>query len=293
MKKSYGDLRDYHTKGPGIEVEELEWPAVRAAILLEESNDVHFKRTKRNALVLTLNGSASHMTKMEGIDDDTPSKPGEICFIPENMEVQVAWKNHDFLQKTVLLDFDISMFTTYAPEVVSANFEKGHLVPQNFKSCVDLEYPMRILGQEVASNGQRGRIFAESAIRLVAIQVAKAAWTHPSASANDQPRPDARARRAIEYIEAHYGRDISLLEIGAAAGLSVTQLTQVFRQTTGETPYSYVISRRLRQAVHLLRYSDLSIAHIALDVGFADQAHLTRTFQRRYGKTPKLVRNLG
>jgi AraC-like DNA-binding protein len=291
MKESYRDLRDYHINGPGISVEELEWPTVRAAILLEESNDIHFKKTNRNALVLTLDGSASHMTRMEGVKDDTASKPGEICFIPEDAEVHVEWKNHSILQKTVLLDFDTSMFATYTPEVISTDFKKGHLVPQNFRGCVDLEYPLRILGQEVASNGERGQIFAESVIRLVAIQVAKAAWTHPSAPANDRLRPDARARRAIEFVEAHYGRDISLLEIGTAAGLSITQLTQVFRQATGETPYSYVISRRLRQAAHLLRHSDLPIAHIALDVGFADQAHLTRTFQRRYGKTPKLVRD--
>lgn len=293
MKQSYQDLHDYHKRGHGIAVKEAEWPAVRVAILSEASNDVVFTKTKRSALVLTLDGSAAHRTRMEGIHDDSPSNPGEICFIPENAEVHVAWENHKELQKTILLDFDICMFSCYAPEVLSTNFESGHLIPHNFKPCPDLEYLLRIIGQEVTSNGERGQIFAQSAIQLVAIQVAKAAWTHPASPKNDRHRPDARVCRAIEFIEAHCSHDISLLEIGTAAGLSITQLTQVFQHTTGETPYSYVISRRLRQAVHLLRYTDLPIAHIALDVGFADQAHLTRTFQRKLGKTPKLIRDQG
>ena len=228
---------------------------------------------------------------MEGIIDDTSSKPGEICFIPENAEVHVAWENHDDLQKTILLDFDTKMFSHYAPEVISPNFENGHLIPQNFRLCRELEYLLRIIGQEVASDRGNGQIFAESAIRLVAIQVAKSAWTKPTSLKSVQPQPDIRTCRAIEFIEAHFSRDISLLEIGVAAGLSPTQLTHLFQKTTGKTPYSYVISRRLRQAVHLLRHTNLPIAHIALEVGFADQAHLTRTFQRRLGKTPKLVRD--
>ncbi len=293
MRKLYKNLRNYQTSGDGIEVEELEWKCVRAAILRESSNDIQFTNFERNALALTLDGTAKHKTKMEGINDETPTKPGDICFIPQNADVNFIWENHRFLQKTILLDFDQSMFATYAPEVVTENFELGHLIPENFKTCVNLEYILRTLGQEVASKGGRGQIFAESAIRLVALQVANSSWTHPASRNGNRACLDIRARRAIEFIEEHFNRDISLLEIGSAAGLSITQLTQVFQQTTGETPYAYVIARRLRQAVHLLRHSNQPIAHIALDVGFADQAHMTRTFQKKFQKSPKTVRDQG
>ena len=293
MKQSYEDLQGYHKQGHGITAKEVEWPAVRAALLSEESNEIVFTKTKRSALVLTLDGSASHMTRMEGIQDETPSKPGEICFIPENAEVHLAWKNHIHLQKSIILEFETSMFSFYAPEMFTSSFENGHLLPTNFKSCPELEYLLRIIGQEVVSNGERGQLFIQSAIRLVAIQIALASWTRPATPSAVRHRPDTRVCRALEFIEAHLTRDISLLEIGAAAGLSIAQLTHVFQQATGETPYAYVMSRRLQQAAHLLRSSDLPIAHIALDVGFADQAHLTRTFQRRFGRTPKLVRDQG
>lgn len=291
MKQSYEDLRQYHSHGEGILTKEVEWPSIRAAILSEKSNDVHFTKTNRSALVLTLDGSSSHFTKMADIEDNSATHPGDICFIPAGIDIHLAWTNHASHQKTILLDFDTSIFSTYAPEVLSSGFCEGHLLPSNFKPCADLEYLVRILGQEVESKGARGQLFAQSAIRLVALQVATSAWTTPMATPKNRPMSDARTCRAIEFIEAHYCRDVTLLEIAAAAGLSATQLTQAFQQATGETPYAYVISRRLRQAVHLLRHSNTPIAHIAIDVGFADQAHMTRTFQRKLGATPKGIRN--
>ena len=293
MKQFYDDLRDYHSSGRGVEVQQAEWQSVRAAILHEKSNEVHFRETQSNALVLTLDGTKSHITRMEGIDDHSPSKTGEVCFIPKGAEAYLSWQNHDQFQKSVLFEFDQSMFKLYAPEVLSEKFEKGNLIPKNFMPCADLEYLIRIFGKEISTTENRGLLFVESAIRLIAIQISKVAWSHPATPERDRFRKDARATRAIEFIEEHFTRDISLLEIGAAAGLSVTQLTQVFEQATGQTPYAYVISRRLQQAVHLLRSSNTPIAHIAIDVGFADQAHLTRTFQRRIGKTPKTVRAEG
>jgi AraC-like DNA-binding protein len=293
MRKTYDDLRDYHISENGIAIQEREWQGVRALVLNEGSNEVHVRQSLRNSLVLTLDGSASHMTRMGGIKDDSPSKPGAVCFIPKGIEVHLAWQNHAALQKSILLEFDQTIFEKYAPEVISSKFDDGNLIPRNFQTCEKFEYILRILGQEVSPEGNRGLIFAESAVRLLALQIAASAWSHSATPVTDQMRTDPRASRAIEYVEAHYTTDISLLEISEAAGLSVTQLTQVFQLATGQTPYSYVISRRLRRAVQLLRFKDMPIAHIAIDVGFADQAHMTRTFKRRFGKTPKLIRQEG
>jgi AraC family transcriptional regulator len=96
--------------------------------------------------------------------------------------------------------------------------------------------------------------------------------------------------RALDFIEANFAEDLSLVSIAAAAGLSQTHLTGMFRRETGMTPYSYVIGRRLRHAVHLLRSSDMPIAQVALEAGFADQQHLTRMVRARLRRTPKEVR---
>jgi AraC family transcriptional regulator len=63
-----------------------------------------------------------------------------------------------------------------------------------------------------------------------------------------------------------------------------------FRAATGAPPYAYVLSRRPQHARELLLKSDRPISAIALDVGFANQSHLTATFQRTFGVAPASFR---
>jgi AraC family transcriptional regulator len=70
----------------------------------------------------------------------------------------------------------------------------------------------------------------------------------------------------------------------------MSQLIQLFRQNTGSSPYAYVIAQRVARARRLLETTDLPIARVAIDAGFADQAHLTRMLRRHLGVTPRNIR---
>ena len=58
----------------------------------------------------------------------------------------------------------------------------------------------------------------------------------------------------------------------------------------GEFAYAYVIAQRVARARRLLETTDLPIARVAIDAGFADQAHLTRMLRRHLGVTPRNIR---
>jgi AraC-like DNA-binding protein len=290
MQRRYPTIHDYHLRAPEISVRSAEWTSLRATELIEGHGDIRFARTDRNALVMTLDGTFAHLTRMDGIDDETPSRPSEICLVPEGIDLHLAWTNRHRLQRTYMLEFDAGLFAIYAPELLSDEFHGGHLRPGNFAPHLGLEPLIRMLVREVRPETRRGRLFADTLIRLVALEVAASSWTRPARLPPTGTAPDRRVHRAVDYIEAHYAEDISLVEIAAAAGLSPTHLTGVFRREAGVTPYSYVINRRLRQAVHLLRHSDMPIAQVALEAGFADQQHLTRMVRARLRKTPKEVR---
>ena len=62
-------------------------------------------------------------------------------------------------------------------------------------------------------------------------------------------------------------------------------LARQFRLMCGTSPYRYLLMRRLDRARKLLA-RDQALADIALDAGFADQAHFTRMFKAAYGLTP-------
>ncbi|MGL1860949.1 MAG: AraC family transcriptional regulator [Pseudodesulfovibrio sp.] len=97
--------------------------------------------------------------------------------------------------------------------------------------------------------------------------------------------------RARDIIQAHFGDDLSLTELGRLAGLSPFHLVRVFEKELGVTPHGYLTQVRVEGAKHRLSGSD-RLADIAAECGFSDQAHLTRLFKRQMGITPGKYRKI-
>jgi AraC family transcriptional regulator len=135
------------------------------------------------------------------------------------------------------------------------------------------------------------RLFAESAAQLLAVHLLRhyATVPHPVREySRGLSRPTLR--RVLEYIQAQLDTDLSLTAMATTAGMSPYHFARLFKQSTGQSPHQYVIARRIVQAKHLLATTELPIATIAYQVGFASQSHLTRHFRQRTGVTPKTYR---
>ena len=99
--------------------------------------------------------------------------------------------------------------------------------------------------------------------------------------------PKHKLRLAIDYIQANLGTDISLDELSQTVGMSMHHFSRLFKQSLGYSPYQYVLRCRVERAKRLLLQKKLSIAEVALTVGFSSQSHLTQHFKRQVGATPK------
>ena len=97
-------------------------------------------------------------------------------------------------------------------------------------------------------------------------------------------------RRCIEYIEAHLEEEIRLHELANEAGISPSHLIRSFRQSTGKTPYQFLLDRRVQRARALMRNHRTPLAEVALASGFADQHHMARVFRRVTSVTPSSYR---
>jgi AraC-like DNA-binding protein len=102
---------------------------------------------------------------------------------------------------------------------------------------------------------------------------------------------DRRLRRAIEFMSANCGRELSLTEIAGAAYLSEFHFSRLFKKITGATPHAYLASLRIERARRLLAESDLPIAEVGAEVGYASQSHFTKIFREATGMTPKAFRD--
>jgi AraC-like DNA-binding protein len=85
---------------------------------------------------------------------------------------------------------------------------------------------------------------------------------------------------------------MTVAEMADIVGLSESWFATVFRQTTGKTPLQLQLERRIDAAQKLLLEGDLTVAAIAAQLGFSDQAHLTKAFRQSVGNTPAAWRRL-
>jgi AraC family transcriptional regulator len=97
-------------------------------------------------------------------------------------------------------------------------------------------------------------------------------------------------RRCIALMEARLEGDLGLGELASEAGLSTSHFIRSFRESTGKTPYQFLLDRRVQRAQTLMRDPHVSLAEVARSTGFANQHHLARVFRRITGTTPSTYR---
>ncbi len=93
-------------------------------------------------------------------------------------------------------------------------------------------------------------------------------------------------RRAKDMLTADLSGDISLSELASACRLSPSYFSQSFKRSFGCPPHKWLLKQRVERAKHLMLTTEQSLCEIAIDTGFADQSHLTRTFTQQMGTSP-------
>jgi AraC family transcriptional regulator len=96
-----------------------------------------------------------------------------------------------------------------------------------------------------------------------------------------------KLRRALAYIQDRLSTALTVSEIAEVAGVSRYYYNRLFKASTGQSPYQYVVEARVRKAKELLATGKFTIGEVANEVGFFDQSHLTRHFKRIFGLPPK------
>ena len=99
-----------------------------------------------------------------------------------------------------------------------------------------------------------------------------------------------RLKQSLQSIGEDLGASLSNRELARQAGLSESHFRQVFRQAMGTTPNRYVQHQRLERARELLANTNLPIAGVAAECGFASQSYLTTCFRAAYAVTPTRFR---
>ena len=100
----------------------------------------------------------------------------------------------------------------------------------------------------------------------------------------------AYLRRARDLMDREYARPLDVPAIARAALMSPAHFSRQFRATYGETPYAYLMTRRIERAKALLRRGDLSVTEVCLAVGCTSLASFSARFAEVVGEPPTAYR---
>ena len=96
-----------------------------------------------------------------------------------------------------------------------------------------------------------------------------------------------------EYIDAHIYEKIAVSDLAQIASLSASQLTRVFRSAYGQSPYDYVLARKIDTACRLLLNTGMSVKEVAYRLNFVDEHYFSNVFCKRMGMPPGRYRTEG
>jgi AraC-like DNA-binding protein len=91
-------------------------------------------------------------------------------------------------------------------------------------------------------------------------------------------------------MDREYSRQLDVAQLARAALMSTAHFSRRFRAAYGESPYSYVMTRRIERAKSLLRRGDMTVTDVCLEVGCASLGSFSASFTRMVGETPTAYR---
>ncbi len=100
----------------------------------------------------------------------------------------------------------------------------------------------------------------------------------------------AHLRRARDLMDREYACPLDVAALARAALMSTAHFSRQFRAAYGETPYSYLMTRRIERAKALLRGGEMSVTEVCLEVGCTSLGSFSARFTELVGETPTAYR---
>jgi AraC family transcriptional regulator len=237
-------------------------------------------------LHLVLRGNVRYEVTTHGKHLQFHSRPGTIFILPRGTVDEINWTGET--QRVAM---------AIHPRVLTKALEEtAHRDDVELKEHWDLldHHISTLLSEIVADLDEQspaGTMYGESLVNALSVYLLKryAVWPVTPASFKGGV-PKWRLNRVLEYISENLDRDVSLSQLALIAGMSPHYFAELFRKSTGHTPYNYVLLQRIERAKHQLRERKYTIIEVGLNTGFQNPSHFARVFRQFAGTSPSRFR---
>lgn len=239
----------------------------------------HYEQVHR--VFITLEGG-TRATIAEIDDRPTvlqPDQPGAVTVVPAGTRRRVLLEDTDFVILNIAFTDDF-LRAGIAEELGEAAARTW--CPPLIQNVVS-PWLMRA-GLAFKSAGMEG----SPAMRMetLALLIARHIGLREGRGARGGGLDPLAINRIVELMQDRLAEDLSLIELAAEAGLGVSAFGRAFAKSLGLSPFRFFTALRIRRAQELLAHTGRSLAEIAGDTGYADQAHFTAAFTRETGISP-------
>ncbi|MDJ0589827.1 MAG: AraC family transcriptional regulator [Pleurocapsa sp. MO_226.B13] len=263
------------------------WKGLEVALLRSNRRQVVIPANSSYLIVIHLDRISNCVGKIDRQIYKGDVREGETSILSLGVDSEWQWQQQG--QCSCLhLALDAAFVSQIAQENEWSNANQIEILPQFLVRDSQIQHIGLALLAELKIGGLSGHLFAESLTTALAARLLQ----QFSLSKQQICKPEGGLSKqklslVIEYINDRLDEELRLIDIAANIDISSSHFTRLFKQSTGTTPYQYVIQCRVERAKLLLQQRKLTIAEVATMVGFHDQSHLTYHFKRILGTTPK------
>ncbi|MBI5923643.1 MAG: helix-turn-helix transcriptional regulator [Betaproteobacteria bacterium] len=239
-------------------------------------------------IVLYRQGVTPMQRRFDGAWSKEQCAPGDVSLLTRSQKSHWHWTagidvTHIYLTQTLMSKVAESVMDRAILDVRLRDILRIQ-DPVIFQSVADLV-------AEAENPGLGGPLYVEAIATKMAVRLLRQYSSVLSREPRQQGRlTPAQFNRLTQYIEDHLAEPLSLEDLANTVSLSTWHFLRRFRDKFGVAPHAYVIHRRVERAKLLLRQGAFPIKEVALQCGFSDQAHMTRTLRSRLGVTPSSLR---
>ena len=235
-------------------------------ILINLSDDIRIVENKRDGVVRKFNFSKY-----------------EVIVTPAG--VKSGWKWFD-KSKVIVITLDPKRLESFALTELAIILTQEQLknIPQFIDQ--DITHAAEMLMQAL-DNKISSQIMFESLARVFLIKLIEKYGLQKSANLDFSKQFTAiHYKRTLDYISKNYKNNISLETLATQVGISQYHFSRLFKTTIGLTPHQFITQYRIEESKKMLK-SNYSISEVALECGFADQAHFSKVFKKIEKLSPK------
>lgn len=209
---------------------------------------------------------------------------GDIAIIPAGIAHLCNWNTS---AEFAILAIEPTLLQQVGQGLVDC--DRIELVPQFMdRGDILIEGIFSALKEELQSNQIGGSLLIDNLKTTLAIHLLrKYCSTKPKLSSYEDGLSPLKLRKIKEYIDVNLDRNLKIVELAAIVQISPYHFIRLFRKNLGQTPYQYILQRRIEKGKDLLQHSQLSTEEIAASLGFCDRSHFAKYIKRFTGLTPK------